>query len=61
MGIENRVLVLASGNDPQLAMLTNLLHTVCGEAATCSDGAGCDRDPAVVGDPRVAARSVFDL
>ena len=36
MGIENRVLVLASGNDPQLAMLTNLLHTVCGEAATCT-------------------------
>jgi len=36
MGIENRVLVLASGNDPQLAMLTNLLHTVCGEADVCA-------------------------
>ena len=35
MGIENRVLVLVSGNDPQLAMLTDLPHTVCGEAATC--------------------------
>jgi len=36
MGIENRVLVLASENDPQLAMLTNLLHTVCGEADVCA-------------------------
>ena len=36
MGIENRVLVLASGDDPQLAMLTDLPHTVCGEVAACA-------------------------
>ena len=36
MGIENPVLVLASGNDPQLAMLIDLPHTVCGEVAACA-------------------------
>jgi phosphoglycerate dehydrogenase-like enzyme len=36
MGIENRVLVLASGNDPQFTMLTDLPHTVCGEVAACT-------------------------
>ncbi len=34
MGKENPVLVLASGNDPQLAMLNNLPHTVSRDAAT---------------------------
>jgi phosphoglycerate dehydrogenase-like enzyme len=35
MGKENPVLVLASGDDPQLAMLNELPHTVCGEVAAC--------------------------
>jgi phosphoglycerate dehydrogenase-like enzyme len=34
MGKENRVLVLASGNDPQFAMLKDLPHTICSEVAT---------------------------
>ena len=32
MGKENPVLVLASGDDPQFAMLNELPHTICGEA-----------------------------
>ena len=33
MGKENPVLVLASGYDPQFAMLSELPHTVCGDVA----------------------------
>jgi phosphoglycerate dehydrogenase-like enzyme len=33
MGKQNPVLVLASGNDPQFAMLSKVPHTVCGEVA----------------------------
>jgi len=36
MGKENPVLVLASGDDPQLAMLNELPHTVCGDFAACA-------------------------
>src|ERR1700684_3331318 len=39
MGKENPVLVLASGGDPQLAMLNELPHTVCGEVAACAHAA----------------------
>jgi len=39
MGKENPVLVLASGDDPQFAMLNELPHTVCGEVATCAQAA----------------------
>jgi len=35
MGNENPVLVLASGDDPQFAMLNRLPHTVCGAVAEC--------------------------
>jgi phosphoglycerate dehydrogenase-like enzyme len=33
---ENPVLVLASGYDPQFAMLNEPPHTICGEAAACA-------------------------
>ena len=33
---ENPVLVLASGYDPQFAMLNELPHTVCEEVAACT-------------------------
>jgi phosphoglycerate dehydrogenase-like enzyme len=33
---ENPVLVLASGYDPQFAMLNELPHTVCGDVAACA-------------------------
>jgi phosphoglycerate dehydrogenase-like enzyme len=36
---QNPVLVLASGNDPQLAMLNDLPHTVCGEVSSCAPAA----------------------
>jgi len=36
MGKENPVLVLASGDDPQFAMLNELSHTVCREVAACA-------------------------
>jgi phosphoglycerate dehydrogenase-like enzyme len=36
---ENPVLVLASGSDPQLAMLNGLSHTVCGEIGACAQAA----------------------
>ena len=36
MGKENPVLVLASGDDPQFAMLHELSHTVCREVAACA-------------------------
>ena len=36
MGKDNQVLVLASGYDPQFAMLNELPHTVCGEVAACA-------------------------
>ena len=36
MSKENPVLVLASGDDPQLAMLNGLPHTVCGDHAACA-------------------------
>jgi len=36
MGKENPLLVLASGDDPQFAMLNHLPHTVCGEVAACA-------------------------
>ena len=39
MGKENPVLVLASGYDPQFAMLNGLPHTVCGEVAACAQAA----------------------
>ncbi|MGA7367324.1 MAG: hypothetical protein WBQ40_06010 [Candidatus Sulfotelmatobacter sp.] len=39
MGKENPVLVLASGDDPQFAMLNELPHTVCGEVAACAQAA----------------------
>ena len=39
MGKENLVLVLASTNDSQLAMLNELPHTICGDAATCAQAA----------------------
>ena len=35
-GKENPVLVLASGDDPQFAMLNGLPHTVCGDVAACA-------------------------
>jgi hypothetical protein len=37
MGKENPVLVLASRDDPQFAMLNKLPHTVCGDVAACAD------------------------
>jgi phosphoglycerate dehydrogenase-like enzyme len=36
---ENPVLVLASTSDPQLAMLSGLPHTVCGEIGECAQAA----------------------
>ena len=36
---ENPVLVLASENDPQLAMLNEVPHTVCGDVAACVQAA----------------------
>jgi phosphoglycerate dehydrogenase-like enzyme len=36
MGKENPVLVLASGYDPQFAMLNELPHTICGGVAACA-------------------------
>jgi phosphoglycerate dehydrogenase-like enzyme len=45
MGKENPVLVLASGDDPQFAMLSELPHTVCGEVAACAQAA---EDAAVI-------------
>src|ERR1039458_5494373 len=39
MGKEHPVLVLASGDDPQFAMLNELPHTVCGEVAACAQAA----------------------
>ena len=40
MNKENPVVVLASGDDPQFAMLNELPHTVCGDAAACARVAG---------------------
>jgi phosphoglycerate dehydrogenase-like enzyme len=45
MGKENPVLVLASGNDPQFAMLNDLPHTICGDVATWAPAA---RDATVI-------------
>src|ERR1700736_4733920 len=39
MGKESPVLVLASGDDPQFAMLNELPHTVCGEVTACAQAA----------------------
>jgi len=39
MGKENPVLVLASGDDPQFAMLNDLPHTVCGDVSSCAQAA----------------------
>ncbi|MFY9949903.1 MAG: hypothetical protein WAK27_14495, partial [Candidatus Sulfotelmatobacter sp.] len=39
MAKENPVLVLASGDDPQFAMLNELPHKVCGEVAACGQAA----------------------
>ena len=39
MAKENPVLVLASGYDPQFAMLNELPHNVCGEVAACGQAA----------------------
>lgn len=39
MGKENPVLVLGSGYDPQFAMLNELPHKVCAEAAACAEAA----------------------
>ncbi len=36
MGKENPVLVLASGDDPQFAMLNEVPHTVCADVAACA-------------------------
>jgi phosphoglycerate dehydrogenase-like enzyme len=36
MGKENPVLALASGYDPQFAVLNELPHTICGEVAACA-------------------------
>jgi phosphoglycerate dehydrogenase-like enzyme len=36
MGKENPVLVLASGYDPQFAMLNKLPHIVCGDVDECA-------------------------
>jgi phosphoglycerate dehydrogenase-like enzyme len=36
MGKENPVLVLASGDDPQFAMLNEIPHTVCADVAACA-------------------------
>jgi phosphoglycerate dehydrogenase-like enzyme len=36
MGEQNPVLVLASGDDPQFAMLKELPHTICGDIAACA-------------------------
>jgi len=38
-GKENPVLVLASGDDRQLAMLDGLPHTVCGDIGSCAQAA----------------------
>jgi phosphoglycerate dehydrogenase-like enzyme len=45
MGKQNPVLVLASGSDPQFAMLNELPHTVCEEVAACAQAA---RDATVI-------------
>ena len=37
MGKENPVLVVASGDDPQFAMLNELPHTVCGDVDWCAN------------------------
>ena len=39
MGKENPVVVLASGDDPQFAMLHEMPHTVCGDVAACARAA----------------------
>jgi phosphoglycerate dehydrogenase-like enzyme len=39
IGKDNPVLVLVSGNDPQLAMLKHLPHTVCGDVSACAQSA----------------------
>ena len=38
MGKKNQVLVLASRNDPQLAMLNGLPHAICTDIAACAQG-----------------------
>lgn len=45
MGKENPVLVLASGDDPQFAMLKETPHTLCGEVAA---GAQAGKDATVI-------------
>jgi phosphoglycerate dehydrogenase-like enzyme len=45
MAKENPVLVLASGDDPQFAMLGEVPHTICREIGDC---AGARRDTAVI-------------
>ncbi len=42
---ENPVLVLASGDDPQLAMLREVPHTICSDIGACP---GPGRDPTVI-------------
>ncbi len=45
MATENPVLVLASGDDPQFAMLREVRHTVCSEMGCCTQAG---RDAAVI-------------
>lgn len=45
MAKKNPVLVLASGDDPQFAMLRDVPHTICREIGDC---AGAGRDAAVI-------------
>ncbi|MGA2374075.1 MAG: D-2-hydroxyacid dehydrogenase [Candidatus Sulfotelmatobacter sp.] len=61
MGKENPVLVLASGDDPQFAMLSGLPHTVCGEVGACAQAA---RDATVIlqwSGSRELLRAVFGI
>ena len=61
MGKENPVLVLASGDDPQFAMLNDYHTQYVGRFRVCPSREGCDGDLAMVGDAGVAARIVWDL
>ena len=63
MAKESPVLVLASGDDPQFAMLNELstTHSMWGGCRVCPSRERCDGNLAMVRDTRVAARIVWDL
>ena len=62
MGKENPVLVLASGDDPQFAMLNELPHTIMWRGCRmCAGEEGRDCNSAMVGHAGIAARIVCEV